>query len=421
MRRSRAPGTESVNLDKVDLSDPGLYSDGDPHPVWHAMRERDPIRWQPVAHAGFWSVTRYADITTVLRDHSTFTSQRGTVLSLLGTADPASGRQLSATDPPRHTTMRSPVQHALSPRLVARYTEQVRSEVRTLLAPFRDRGTLDLAEVTSALPMVATGTLMGLDRADWPRLTRMAIASVAPEDPDYQHRDGPAVTFHWAHRELFSCLHDVVNHRQRTPGQDLVSVLLAAKDDDGRRLEPGEVVSNSYGLILGATVTTPFVANAALFELLSSGAYEDWLRHPNLLDSGVEEALRWASPTNHLMRHATRDVDLGGVPIREGDPVVVWLGSANRDEKAFAAPYRFDVRRRPNRHLAFGIGPHYCVGHTVARLSLRLFFEELLSTAVNLHIIGPATHLRSTFIVGIKHLPIGVTGRTQGAARRPPV
>ncbi|MFI0480791.1 cytochrome P450 [Actinomadura sp. 9N215] len=406
MRMPQPVPPDEVDLDAVDLTDPRLYSEGDAHSVWRALRRRDPVRWHPVGDSlGFWSVSRYAEADRVLRDHAYFTSQRGTLLNLLGKDDPAGGRQMAATDPPRHTRMREPVQRALSVKSVSRHEERVRAEVRRLLAPAATGEPYDFGAAMMALPMAVTGTLMGLPQEDWPHLVRLTTMSIAPDDPEYALDAGPEATLGVAHRELFAYFQDIVTRRREAPGDDLISMLLSM-DVGGRALGPGEILSNCYSLLLGANVTTPCVPTAAVLELAGTPRLADWADHPELVMSGVEEALRWASPAVHFMRHAIRDVELAGSRIRSGDAVVVWLASANRDEDAFPDPYAFDVRRRPNRHIAFGSGAHYCVGHSVARLSLRFLFEELLGNFRDVTLAAEPEHLCSNFVAGIKHMTI---------------
>ncbi|WP_151482122.1 cytochrome P450 [Streptomyces albicerus] len=412
MRVSGPVDPLSVDLDAVDLVDPRTYAHGDPHPVWHALRARDPVRWHPVGSGGFWSVTTYDDASYVLRDHTAFTSERGTLLSLLGKDDPAGGRQMAATDPPRHTRMRAPLQRALTIKAVERSTGLIAEQVRRLLAPARSGEPFDLAEALTQLPMAVAGMLMGLPQEDWPRLTRLTLMAIAADDPEYMSQETPEATVELAHRELFAYFAEIVRLRRRTPGDDLISLLMTTAVD-GEPLGPGEVLSNCYSLLLGANVTTPYVPLAAFDSLLGTPALEDLLRPRSVADA-LEEALRWASPANHFMRHARHDVELGAVKIRAGDAVVVWLGSANRDEKVFADPYTFDARRKPNRHMAFGSGAHYCVGHTVARVSLRTLLTELGSGFSDFERAGETEHLSSNFVAGIKHLVVTAKVRKPG-------
>jgi cytochrome P450 len=396
-----------------DLVDPMLYTRGAAHDLWSGLRRDAPVTRHVLPDGrAFWSVTSYRDVTAVLRDATTFTSERGTLLSLLGQDDPAGGRELVATDPPRHTSLRTPVQRALAAKPVEGMREQFRAVVRDTLAPLADGGEIDLSARLRHLAVGVMGVLLDLPPEDWPRLTTLSLASVAPEDPLFGGRPGAAEAVLTAsHRELFGYFHDLVRRRRARPGTDLVSLLLTT-EWDGRPLNHGELVSNCYSLLLGGTVTTSQVPAVVLADFMGTDILDRWAADPALLGSGVEEALRWASPNTHFMRYAVRDTTLGGQRIPAGEAVVVWLASANRDAEAFPAPFDFDVRRRPNRHLAFGIGPHYCVGHSVVRVVLKLFFAELFSGFTDLVPAGPGVRLHSTTISGWSVLPIGATPRS---------
>ncbi|SEC85011.1 Cytochrome P450 [Amycolatopsis tolypomycina] len=386
----------------TDLVDHGLYSDGDPHGIWREQRRHDPVSWQ---EPGFWSVTRYEDVCTVLRAPGEFTSEQGTLLNLLGKGDPASGSNLVTTDPPRHTRMRNPIQRALSIREAEHYRPRIRELVAELLAPLGDGGPFDFAAAMSRVPMAVTGTLMGLPRFDWSRLSHLAMSALAPDDPKYRLPSGPEATLQAAHREIFTYFQDLVSERRADPGHDLIGTLLTM-DVDGDTLSLSEIMANCHSLLVGAIVTTPQVPTATLLELAGKDVLDDWAGSPGRMKRALEEALRWASPSNHFMRHATRDVDLAGVTIRAGDPVVVWLGSANRDEDVFPDPYTFDITRNPNRHVAFGIGPHFCIGHSIARVTLQAVFAELLGRFTDFEVVAPPRRLRSNIIAGITELPV---------------
>lgn len=405
MRLSRPVPPDTVDLDNVDLVDSRLHGGGDPHSIWNAMRVRDPIRWQDVGeNLGFWSVTKYDDADTVLRDHTRFTSQRGTMLFLLGKEDPARGRQMAATDPPRHTKMREPLQRALTAKSVERYSDAIRKEVRLLLAPAFDGGSFDFAQAMIQLPMAAAGTMMRLPREDWPRLTQLTTMSIAPDDPEISQL-GAKDTLEAAHRELFAYFHDILRERRNDLGDDLISLLLTI-EVDGHKHETGAILSNCYSLILGANVTTPYVPTGAVIEEENTPWFADLTAHPEVLNTAVDEAIRWASPANHFMRYALEDVTLRDKKISVGDAVVVWLGSANRDDEHFDDPFAFNIRRKPNRHITFGAGDHYCVGHTVARLSVKLLLQEMVAAFDSFERVGEVSHLYSNFVAGVKHLPI---------------
>ncbi|GIF62797.1 cytochrome P450 [Asanoa ishikariensis] len=393
---------------EADLTDPHLYADGDPHAVWERLRSQDPVSWQLAGgKTGYWSVTRHADVDRVLRDHATFTSTRGTFLNVLGKDDPASGKQLAVTDPPRHTAMRSPLQRTLSIRSTAEQIEMIRDRVRAALRPGLEHGSMDLAEAMSGLPVAVLGTMIGLPEADWPHVTELALMAVAPHE--WTLPRGPVVTLRRAHRGLFAYFQDQTHARQGSTGTDLMSALLEMGIEGCP--DPGTVVANCYSLIVGAA-TWPHAPTSALIELVRTGRYQELAGRPELLDPLVEESLRWASPANHFLRHTTRDVELGGVPLPAGAPVVVWLGSANRDESVFADPWTFDPARQPNRHLAFGSGPHNCLGAALARRMIRVVFEELFATVDDITLDAEPGHIASNFVAGHRHVPVTLRVRS---------
>ncbi|MFS1302624.1 cytochrome P450 [Streptosporangium longisporum] len=383
-----------------------LYTTLDFRGSWSGMRELEHLQWQQADERnGFWSVLKYHDADRVLRDAATFTSERGTLLNIIGVEDPAGGRQIAATDPPRHTIMRARLQKALSIKAAERQHELIRDLILEIIAPLADGGPFDFAQAMLMLPVAVGGEMMRLPRSDWPRLERLLNASIAPDDPEYAMPGGPRETLDRAHRELFAYFQDIYQERRRNLGDDLISVLITT-EVDGRTMSPGEVMSNCYSVLLGAVVTTPHSPNYVMSEHLGDGLLETWAADLTATPSAVEEALRLASPVSHFMRYAVRDTEVRGTKIKAGDAVVTWLGAANRDEEVFADAGRFDLRRRPNKHLAFGIGPHYCVGHTLARVTLRILFTELLTRFTGFEPAGEPSRMHSNFISGYKHLPI---------------
>lgn len=411
------PSACPVRPDQADLVDPHLYSGGDAYGLWRDLRVLDRLHWHRVdSSRGFWSVVHYREADRVLRDTATFTSERGTLLDLLGTDDPAGGQQLAVTDPPLHTARQARLKRALTNKALSQEREHVRALIVELLEPLGDGGVFDFAQAMMAMPMWVTGTMMALPKTDWDWLTRATTMCIAADDPEFQAPGGRAATLAAAHMELFGYFQDLIEHRSRNLGADLLSTLLTTRFE-GRAMSPGEVVSNCYSLLLGANVTTPHGPTFVLAEMAGTGVLEDWAAHPEVGGTAYSEALRWASPVNHVMRYATRDVIVRDTEVAAGDAVVVWLGAANRDERVFADPERFDIRRHPNKHLAFGIGPHYCVGHGVARLSLSVLFEELLGRYQDFRLAGPPERLVSNFASGYKHVPITARRRPDGTAR----
>jgi cytochrome P450 len=312
--------------------------------------------------------------------------------------------------------MRARLQKALAIKSIEKQQDMISRLVGEALAPLAADGGFDFAEAMLALPVAIGGESMGLPRADWPRLGQLLVASIAAEDPAYRAPGGTQATLDAAHRELFAYFQDLCHERRRNLGDDLVSVLITT-EVDGRTMSPGEVVSNCYSVLLGAVVTTPHAPNYLMTERIADGTLDRWAADIAATPTAVEEALRLGSPVSHFMRYAVDDTVVRGTRIRAGDAVVSWLGAANRDPAVFPDPERFDLRRRPNKHLAFGIGPHYCVGHTVARMSLKILFTELFQNFESFELAGDIEHLHSNFVAGIKHMPMVAEVRDDAVAR----
>ncbi|MFB0847088.1 cytochrome P450 [Paenibacillus oleatilyticus] len=396
-----------VNIRDVNLLDPYLYSHGEPHAVWAALRHQAPVHWQQVDDKlGFWSITKYRDVVQVLKDYKTFTSERGNLLSLLGKDDPSGGKQMAVTDPPRHTQMRRAMHQFFTPDSILKHEDQIRQEIRKLVLPSLEDEGIDFARAAFALSICVGGCILELPSEDWPTLTRLTIMSVAPEDEEFKLADGDiTATLQLAHRELFGYFQDIVKQRRRSPGDDLVSALLQL-EIDGEKMDIPTVISNCYSILLGATATTPHVASSTLLEQTKINGLEELAAHPESMDSFVEEAFRWSSPGSHFLRYATIDTEIRGVPIKEGDAVAVWVGSANRDEEIFADPYTFNMQRHPNPHISFGTGVHHCIGSKIAKHTMTFLFDELATNFTHFDVIGPVEYLGSNFISGIKHMPV---------------
>jgi cytochrome P450 len=401
-------------IDTVDLLDPRTYAYGDPHAIWTYLREHRPVYR---ANDRFWVVTRYDDVSRVLRDSQNFSSRHGTMLSILHADMPdiASDQMMPDSDPPLHGWLRAPVAQALAHRVVRSQQQRLAGIVRELLAPALEGATLDLADAALMFPMAFTGALMGMPEQDWPRLAGLTTMTIAYTDPDYA-AGSPRATLTQAHHDLFSCFAAELDRREEPPERprDLIDVLLSMSVDS-EPLSREQVLLNAYSLLLGANVTTPHATSVTTRALAERP--DQWWRlreDPRLSPSCVEEGLRWSSPAMHFMRYAVTDVSLGGETIRAGEPVSAWIASANRDERVFVDPFRFDLARKPNRHLTFGFGPHYCIGAGIARLALQVFLTELVRTVERIEPAGPVVALESNFVAGLKHLPVRLV-----PARRP--
>jgi len=324
------------------------------------------------------------------------------MLSVLGGTDPAGDKMMAASDPPVHTALRAPMAKVLSYAALRSKEPVIRDVVRRLIAPLITGEPWDIAGAAAGFPMAFTGALMGLPEQDWPRLTTLTTMAIAPEEDAFaEHaRHGNLLT---AHHELFEYFAEQT--RGRRVRDDLVGFLTTMPVAD-RRMRIDEIVYNCYSLLLGANVTTPHAVAATVLAFIENPAEYQRIAGDRIVQSAVEEGLRWSSPANHFMRYAVADTELSGGRIEAGEAVVAWLGSANRDERAFADPYRFDVTRAPNRHLAFGVGVHYCIGAPLARMALRALFTEIVALVEEFELAGPIEHLRSNFTAGIRQMPV---------------
>ena len=398
---------------RPDLTDPDTFIAGAPHEAFARMRRDEPVAWhQEEGAAGFWSLTRYGDVVAVNRDHETFSSSRGGVL-LRDLPEEVLARQrlmMLNMDPPRHTRYRRLVGRAFTPRRVAGLEPRIREMVRNLLATLLTRGGGDaVVDLAAELPLQVIADLMGLPAEDRHRLFTWSNLLIGSEDPEYRPSAEETAS---AFVELRDYVHDLAAHRRQAPGDDLFSGLLHT-DLDGERLSEIEIDLFFLLLLVAGNETTRNLISHGLLALIEHPA--EWSRlgeDPGLVPSAVEEMLRWATPVRYFRRTAQRDTTLGGQRIAEGDKVVIWYASANRDESVFVDPDRFDVGRTPNDHVAFGGGgPHFCLGASLARLEARVTFEEVVAQVGEVALAGPVAPLRSTLVNGIKHLPVRVSRR----------
>lgn len=412
MRLTPGAGSD-IDLGRVSLFDLDLYTSGDPHAIWDIMRAKAPLHHQVLPDGReFWSVTRYDDVCHVLGDHQEFTSERGTVVTHLGEDDVAAGKLMTSTDPPRHTQVRRAIGAKLTARAVASSQDRIRKAVVRSLESAADGVIWDLAEQALRLPMVVAGPLLGIPERDWDELVQLTAMATAPSDPHFQH-GSQAATLAISHHELVSYVTGWVRRRRSAGGGDgsLLDHLMSARAGDAP-LTDEEIAYDGYSLLIGANVTTPHAVSGTVLALIEQPEqFAKAQANPSLVPSLAEEALRWTSPACNFMRYATNETRIGGGPVPAGGAVVAWIGSANRDEAQFTDPHQFDITRRENRHVAFGFGPHYCVGAPLARLTLRIFFEELLQRFASIDLGGEPQHLRSFFIAGMTHLPVVVRKR----------
>jgi cytochrome P450 len=395
-----------AELADIDLFDPARFGTGSQHPAFRTLRHEAPL-WQQRTPGGvpFWSATRYRDVAAILMDDKAFSSESGTILAVAESGDSAGGKSINLLDQPRHAAVRLATMRTMSTRLMRERAEHIRGHIRQILAPALTGEPVDFAELMLALPMASVGETLGIPAEYWSAIPRWAMAGVAPEDSEYLVGT-VGDTLKNAHYQLFEMFSNLVAQRRRRPADDAISALLEVRYPE-RKLTDFEILVNCYSLAMGSITTTPHTASQTVLALAQRP--EQWQRlrrDPSLVGGALEEALRWSSPTNHLLRKVRHPVEVAGHRFEPGELVAAWVASANWDETVFDEPAQFRVDRSPNPHLAWGIGPHRCVGAPAAQLALSLLLAELVRDVETLELCGPVTHLHSNFINGITHLPV---------------
>ena len=402
----------TLSLDQIDLTDPDLYASGAATAVFRHLRENEPVFFQRQRSGpGFWAVTTYADVRTVSRDPITFISSGGT--STMDLENPQSASldyemmrgTLVITDPPRHTKLRARVNKAFTPNAVARLEPFVRAIVAEIMDDCAAAGEGDFVrDVAARLPFVVICELLGIpsdDRAGLFNAIRpMMSAEVTTEA-------GPMGGSMDAATTLVGFLQGLIDTRAATAEDDMVSDLVRA-EVDGERLTRAEMLALVILLFIAGTETTQNATGGGMLAFFDNpGERERLMADRSLMPTAVEEILRHVSPTLvSMVRTATRESELGGKTIKAGDKVTLWYGSANRDASVFGDPDRFDVSRAPNDHLTFGFGAHFCLGAQLARLELKVIFEELFDRLPDIAQNGEATRLRSNIFNGLEKLPV---------------
>ena len=411
------------------LADPDTFVAGPPSELFARLRAQEPVAWTPEEppHHGFWSVTRHADIVRVGRDWQTFSSARGVSLEELDDEQLVHRTSLIDTDPPRHTALRKLVAPMFGPKVVNGYETFLRGIVgRALddaLALARRQGAFDLVEhVSSQVPVRVLCRLLDVDDDVHTRLTSWGDRLVGHTDPELadvllgteESEKYRLVPFRSpAALEVFEYGRSLAARRRSEPGDDLVT-RLATATIDGEPLSEKDF--DNYFLLLalaGQETTRQAVSLAALTLIEHPDALARLQEWPGLLDGpALDEFLRWGPPVYHMRRTATRDAVIGDVEVRAGDKIALWYPSGNRDERAIPDPVVFDLDRTGVDLLTFGKGgPHFCMGSFLARLELRVTLQELVARIDTIQLAGPPERLRSTFVNGVKRLPVTVTLR----------
>ena len=406
--------------DDADITSHDAYTSGVPHATFARLRTEDPVHWTEEADgSGFWSILRYADAIEVSRDVATFTSTAGIRLEEMAPDELEARRTMMELDPPEHTRYRRLVNKGFTRKTVERYEDEIRGLAVDVIEAALPKGEFDFVhEIAEQLPMRMLGRLLGTSDDDGHKLVAWGDALLGNTDPDFTDavvdltdtEEYRLVPFRSpAAIQIFAYAQEQATDRRACPRDDIISQLLAPMRD-GELLTDDEF-NNFFTLLVAAgNDTTRYSMTHGLWSMMNHPQLWDaWRSSPDLTPTAVEEILRTSSVTMHFRRTATRDVELRGKRIKAGDKVVIWYNSANHDGDVFEHPFRYDLARQWNDHMTFGRnGPHLCLGAWLARMEIRVVFEELLKRVERFEPAGPVDHLRSNFIAGIKRLPVRV-------------
>ncbi len=397
-----------MELSDVDLLDPDVFREGRHHEMFRVLREQDPVHFteEPDGGQGFWSVTRHADLIAVNRDHEVFSSaEQGISIPDIPVEGAMVREMMLYMDPPRHTRYRRLVNKGFTPRMIGLLEPGLIEKARSIVDKVVDQGNCDFVlDVSAELPLQAIAELMGVPQEDRHKMFDWTNRMIGIDDPEFE---GDKDSAGEAAAEIYLYANALAAEKRAEPSDDIISKLLTA-ELDGDELSETEFDMFFMLLAVAGNETTRNATSHGMRAFLDNP--DQWRKlkaNPDLLDSAIEEILRWATPVLHFRRTALADYELGGKQIRKGDKVVIWHISANRDEAVFEDPFKFDIERSPNDHIAFGGGgPHFCLGANLARMELRLIFEEVLQRLPNIEADGETEYLRSNFIGGIKHMPV---------------
>jgi cholest-4-en-3-one 26-monooxygenase len=408
-------------MQAANLHDSATFERGIPHGYFTWLREHEPVHWQPpgeitanianvmrAEQRGYWALTRHKDIIEVSLDQKRFSSERGTVITNDITEERIAQLRLWMInqDAPNHTKLRKLVNKGFTKRMIDNMQAHIHSLSREVVDGVARKGECDfVASVASELPLLVIAELVGCPLEDRAKLFDWSNQMIGFEDPEFANEAGTTD----AMTEMFEYAGHLAAKRRSDPRNDLTSVLVNA-EVDGERLD--ELGFNMFFilLILAGNETTRNAISGGMLALSENRKqWQTLLDDRSLLPKATEEILRYVSPVITMRRTATCDTEIAGWPMRENDKVVMFYPSANRDADVFENPHEFDVTRDPNPHLAFGWGPHFCLGANLARAEIRGIFSELLARLPDIEVSGPVRRLRSSTVNSIKSMPVRFT------------
>jgi cholest-4-en-3-one 26-monooxygenase len=395
----------------IDLYDRSNYVEAVPFDWFDELRKSEKAWWQDEPDGpGFWCFTRHEDVVAINRDWEHFSSNKGATM-VIDMDDEALAMQqqmMLNMDPPLHTRYRLLINKGFTPRMVKKLEEDMRERATRIVDAICEKGECDfVTDVASELPLQVISDILGVPQEDRFKVFDWSNRLVGADDPEYAANQENPIE---AAMELYTYGHMIAENRKANPQDDIVSILLQA-EVDGHTLS--ELEFDMFFLLLtvaGNETTRNALAHGMLALMEHPDQKQKLAENLDLMPTAVNEILRWGTPVMCFRRTATEDVEVRGNKIKEGDKVVIWYISANRDETVFEDPYTFDITRENNPHVSFGAGgPHFCLGANLARMEMQVMYEEILRRIPDIEVAGPVERLQSHFINGIKHLPVKFT------------
>ena len=397
-----------VKFSDINLLDSTVFAERVPHEWFAFLRQNAPVWWQEEEDGpGFWAVTSLADATLVNRDYEHFSSARKATYLWEMSEDDLAQQQLVMLnmDPPLHTRYRRLVNKGFTPRMINELHERIHIATDNIIDQVIETGSADfVTDIAAELPLVVIAELLGVPNEDRHRMFDWSNRMIGSDDPEYQTAGEAA---QMASMELYAYASELFGKKRLDPHDDLMSVLTQV-EIEGEQLSSFELELFFLLLTVAGNETTRNLISGAMAAFFENPDQWELLRNDrSLLPDAVEEMLRYVTPVMNFRRQTTSAFELGGQQIEADTKVVFFHISANRDEKVFANPQKFDITRNPNPHMAFGGGgPHFCLGANLARMEIRVMFEHLLDRMPDMQLAGDVQRLQSAFISGVKHIPI---------------
>ena len=393
----------------LDVISPEKYErEGYPHAEWTWLRRNDPVRrFEGEDYDAFWAVTKHADIVAIGKNPKDWIIEPRIAVFPREVPEEPTSRQLLTMDPPDHGRYRNLTAKWFTPRTVRVWEPKVQRITCETLDAAAAKGEIDfVADVSAPITIAVIALMLGVPEEDWHLLFRWTNETIAPEDPEFQRGRTAEETSETARAELFAYFKELAETRRADPRDDILSVVVQGKID-GLPLNDFELLSYYFLLVVAGNETTRNAMTGGIQAFIDHpGEWKRLAENPDLLESAIEETVRWTTPVIQFARTATRDLELRGKTVRKGEAVCLFYASGNRDEEIFDDPFAFRIDRKPNDHIAFGRGEHVCLGAHLARLEIRAMYQQLRERLVSMQRTGAAERVRSSFVGGIKRAPM---------------